>query len=978
MALSVSGFPEPLRHTPADTDGEPTLSLANNAMLRGLFGKKAESKPLPRQNTDEAIPPSPSLPFSSAPRTSQMLASASTDEQALLAQMEILQAPEPLPPIPIPHQHQHQRPRQISLTRRTPPPVRRQPSLGRLEIGSAPRAAANGTPLHALPKPPSVVEQGWKSQEPTSTLAHPRPLPAVPTPGPIIESSKSAAMRAAAVTHRPPPSKVIMTGSSRPRAQTTAPHAVSVRYQSMAVDPMETEGAGPPSSSSSASAAAPSSSSPSSSMAGSTFTMPNTNTNNNTANAHVTITPTQAQVVRPLPRIPPASAVQPFSHRLPPHVPRPARVKRPKTSPSSSAGFGSTVRSPFDAVPTSWASRPVDLSPSQPGPSTSPSATGPSSHASSTQASSSSSSYASGSTSRQVPRALPHPHPHPHPHPRTRSVSRTRVSASGSGSRSAATSPIRRTLPSPSSTSTPATPVLGSMSISPRRTPTHSGSVSGSGYSSPSSPTASPRLPPPNRFLADRGAPSTAKIDEESASIRSQAQESSGGGRPGTAESRPSHEHPAMSDIDLLDGGTEGDGDPLGPFMDDQDHASLLSRSPSPMRYARPSSRGSLSLSEEEYLSDSLSRSRSRSRHRGRGRGQQLRAFRHSYRAPPANPERSPSPIKYARRRSLELDADVDVDVESVFGFGIGDGGEGGADEDGDGDGEMTPVDGRARRPPRRHTQPRSYQFDYRAAMESSPFLWNAGARAEESKGGGKEGKDKEREKEREKQRKKDTKEKARKSAGSSTVKRSKSKGSSKQSKSQTNSLTHSIRSTASKGSGRRSRSRSPRGRSGMGTPTGSVIDISSPTTKESYHEFTQGKEKEKLLGLGLGRKDSKRGGGAGKERESEKDGELRRLKTHTHMHKHKERAGRASLSGILPDVAMSWGVGGAVKEKDKEKEREKEKEKEGVSGRLGGAWRELVPLRRGSEAEWVGVGLGQVYEGDSANAVVVAAIQRG
>ncbi|KAF8067910.1 hypothetical protein FPV67DRAFT_1449501 [Lyophyllum atratum] len=858
MALSVSGFPEPLRQPPVE-DAEPSL-LA----LRGLFGKKPESKPLSRQNTEAGIlPPSPSSP-SSTPRTSQML--ASHDEQAYIAQMA-LHNPEPLPPIP------HQRPRQISLTRRTPPPVKRQPSLGRLEIGSSSRGAASGSSSsHALPKPPTVVVQEWSTRTQEPTLAHPRPLPAVPTPGPIVESSKSAAMRVAN-THRPPTSKVLMTGASRPRAATTAPHAVSVRYQAMAVDPTESQ-AGPSSSSSSAAAT----SSSSSSGAASTSTSSDSTT---TAATTITITQNQSQI-RPLPRIPPASAVHPSSHLLPPHVPRPARVKRPKTSPSSSAGFGSAVRSPFDAVPSSWASRPVDLNPSQPVASSS--TAGSSSHASSSQAST---SYASTSTASNK-RTLPTPRPRSHSRSRRDHSADALASGSGSGSRSA-TSPIRRAPPSrlPGSYSTPATPTIGmSPPGSARRTSTR---APGSGYNS-SSPTSSPRVghPPPNRFLANLGAPSTAKIDEESASIRSQAPDSPP--RPSTETSRALHEHPP--------GMTE-------PFVDDQDHSSVLSRSPSPMRYARPSSRGSFS---DEDFSDS--RSRSRSRHPTRG---QLRAYRRSYRAPPKSVSRSPSPIAYAKRNSLEADVHLDADTDMDWGLALEDGRENGAVG-----------------PGRRHTQPRSYQFDYKAAQEASPFV-RGGV---EEVGRGKEGREGK---------------EVRKSAGSGkSGKRSKSKSSSK-TNSHTNSLTHSI-STSISGELRPSRSRSPR-RSRMGTPTGSVIDISSPTTLAgSYHDLVQEKEKTE--------------GGRKKQRGSKQGAATRSLgvpeRLRTHMHK--ERTTNRSVSGIPPEV---WGGGG-----------EENGDKLGLKKKAG-AWREFAPLRRGSEP-WVGVGVGQVYADENANTVVVAAIQRG
>lgn len=97
------------------------------------------------------------------------------------------------------------------------------------------------------------------------------------------------------------------------------------------------------------------------------------------------------------------------------------------------------------------------------------------------------------------------------------------------------------------------------------------------------------------------------------------------------------------------------------------------------MRYARPNSRGSLSSLSDD--SSDYSRSRSRAVR------DQLRSYRRSYRGP-KSPSRSPSPMQYARRTSLDGLDEISTDLS-----------------------------------PKRRGQPRSYQFDYTAAQESSPFI---------------------------------------------------------------------------------------------------------------------------------------------------------------------------------------------------------------------------------------------------------------
>ncbi|KAG6909103.1 hypothetical protein DXG01_001977 [Tephrocybe rancida] len=812
MALSVSGFPEPLRQL--DTDDS-----SFNPLQRGLslFAKK-------RQNTDDTLP-------DSVPESSPISTISSADE---FAQMAILQPPPIIPPSLTP------RPRQVSLTRRTPPPQQRQPSLGRLEIGSLPNRPS-------LPKPPSVVQPHHEAQTPS--MAHPRPLPAPPasiTQGPIVESSKSAAMRAAAAAPptlvqpqpRPPPSRVILAGSSRPRAHTTVPQTVGVRYQSMAVDPTESPGTSSSLSSSSAPAPVP---------------------------APPPVLPPTPQAApptaatpglggpRPLPRIPPVSvSVAPViaspapipaaplsaavlsSHLQPPYVPRPPRVKRPKTSPSSSAGFTSAVRSPFDAVPTSWASRPVDLHPTSPSGSSSASTSnayasgsGSNVHASgsgSNANASGSGASSSGSSSGSAPRSLPRP----------RSHSRTRdQSAEASGSRSrGATSPIRRaplasgsnSAPLPSSSGSgsglggPITPPGSRRGSSASNPPTPRTSVSASVITNGNrSPRASPRIPslPPVKIISRALPP--AKIIEEPAitsvsritvttrsashtpppsSPRSQSvghptsilkNSKTRTKRTLTLHSAPPEPSSSPLKKPLLETDMDVDVDAdaekaMGIIAGASDGASHLSRTPSPIHYARPSSRESLLLSSDD---DAHPKLRSRPRDRS-----QLRSFRRSYRPKPL--ERSPSPIAYAKRSSVDLSGaepemiydDEDVDDEMDFGVS-------------------------SKHKQRRHTQPRSYQFEYRGPAEDPE--------KEKEKEKEKAWKDLRRKGSKEgKENKEGTWDAVWKTAVGSTIvrKRSKSKASSSQ--------------TASKDSG---------SGTATGTPTGSVIDITSPVPY--VREFT-------------------------------------------------------------------------------------------------------------------------------------------
>ncbi|KAG6873351.1 hypothetical protein C0995_000211 [Termitomyces sp. Mi166 len=757
MALSVSGFPEPMRQL--DTDDSSLGALQRSL---SLFSRK-------RQNTDDIVPDS------APPEPSPISTTAE------FAQMAILQPPPmniPSPSLP--------RPRQVSLTRRTPPPPQRQPSIGRLEIGSVSNRPS-------LPKPPPSVQE---TQPPP--MAHPRPLPAVPAlvpQGLIIESSKSTALRAAAAPSavqplpRPLASRNAVAGPSRPRTATAGPHHT---HQPLTVDPTETPGprtatAGPhqpltldPTETPGASSSS-STSTPVHTPALSPTPTPQ-NTSSTTANLPTASGP------RPLPRIPPASAApivssapipaaplsaaMVTSHIQSSYVPPSPRVKRPKTSPSSSTGFGSAVRSPFDAVPSSWVSRPVDLNPSGPSASGSTSnayasSSGSSSYASGSgsnahaSGSGSSAHSGSGSGSASGPSSRPRSLPRPRSHSRTRDQS-AEASRSGSRSRGAA-SPIRRAPLATGSTSAPlpSSPGFASASASGSgsgafTTPPNSRRASAS--SNPptprssiapgaiGSPRASPRIPslPPPKVI--RALPLPGKIIEESTitSVRAMTFTTSAPNSPSastflaspsihasippsplahtsvpasppahhsTARSQsvshptsilknsknrgptrtrtlqlhgpppeiprsPSHKSPPSETMNT-DACADASVDVDGSTIITGDARSFVSRSPSPMRYAP----------HEDFLSDDDdAHPDNRSRPRNRS---QLRSYRHSYR--PKQPERSPSPIAYAKRSLVDIgNPDVDGGVVVV-------------DDEEDND-----LDGRQKQ--KRHTQPRSYR----------------------------------------------------------------------------------------------------------------------------------------------------------------------------------------------------------------------------------------------------------------------------
>ena len=312
--------------------------------------------------------------------------------------------------------------------RTTPSPVRLGASnMTRLEIGAGTR---NLPPAHGHSKSnpaPVVVVQDWSPDESPSsgstsaTLVHSsRPLPSVPSVGtdsfksgstpvdavvssprqadpiagpsthasavagpskqlqpmpcstnnvnPIAGSSKqarnpstntSSSSTLSAVTL--PSSKVLITQPPRGHKQNSS--SLSMRYQPLIVDP-------PPSSLS---------------LDASTSSSA---VNDTISNVGTTVL-AAPNPIRPLPRIPPSSSIlrSPASANASPntilssrYTPPPAPVKRPRTSPSSISGFtsfsagipgpssppSSSPRSAFENIPSSWASKPVDLNSSRP------------------------------------------------------------------------------------------------------------------------------------------------------------------------------------------------------------------------------------------------------------------------------------------------------------------------------------------------------------------------------------------------------------------------------------------------------------------------------------------------------------------------------------------------------------------------------------------------------------------------------------
>ncbi|KAF8881224.1 hypothetical protein BD779DRAFT_1023969 [Infundibulicybe gibba] len=306
MALSVSGFPESHRQLSGNEADSLSASDNNKALsrpiLRGLFGKRSDTKPLGSSNdADFKTSSPPNSPPRSPPPASH---TAQEDYQPPLSPSDfssgLVHRPEPQLPIYRP-KPQLPSPRAMASLRHI------QPSPTRLEIGNCSKPL--GAPaLHTLPKPPTVVVQEW-SAKPAPTLHLPRPQENNSVAGPSTHASTQ---------NSPPASRVLLSPPSRPRAHTEGPSAVSVRYLPLVVQPAGKD----------------------------------------------TPTPLTPQLSAPIARKP-YSRQAPYSFHpstaaITPnrHLIHPSKIKRPRSSPGYSA---SSARSPLEVIPSSWASRPVDL-----------------------------------------------------------------------------------------------------------------------------------------------------------------------------------------------------------------------------------------------------------------------------------------------------------------------------------------------------------------------------------------------------------------------------------------------------------------------------------------------------------------------------------------------------------------------------------------------------------------------------------------
>lgn len=614
-------------------------------------------------------------------------------------------------------------------------------------------------PVHPAPTSPTH-DRPMKPSEPSSS---PRPLPLVPSNMHILtqaESSQHAAIRSAPLPcnlyqqSRSPSSK--STTVSRPvHGLPSPPKPSCIRYQSVA---SESEATSSSSSLSSLNLPIQSTSSASSTTI-TTFTSTST-----PSITPVTTPPASAfPNVRPLPRIPPAQIIiptpstsavctpipcQPVSSR---HLPRPPLIHRPKTSPSSITGSGHAIRSPFDAIPSSWASRLHSMS--------------------------SRSASVSRSHSRTASASCLY---------RSRSLARSYHRSSADASRFSALPAqralINRDTPSRSDTGS-STPCSTSVSWTPtsadglvsRRQTAHLRSGT-SGFSSKHSsltlmdPSTSHVSPPqPTADSSSNGATiSQQKISDEAAALLWRGRAHKSPLSKGFVDQKSPHSsaafsppHPrthlpplrgltlphviqsqepeisvmppaTISEVHQMNmAATEAFSDCLA-FIDHADHRSIFSRSPSPMRYARPSSCGSSESTSGHSWSDIPSRVhgnphdshnghdgdaegdelrfsftvpaegggngglKRRRRPRKRGRSEQLLAYRKSHRARATTKstiERSPSPIRFMRRGMFDQDLSGDEDGEDIDedsclyeeeGFGAG----------------------------KRHVQPRSYRYD--------------------------------------------------------------------------------------------------------------------------------------------------------------------------------------------------------------------------------------------------------------------------
>lgn len=636
--------------------------------------------------------------------------------------------------------------------RTTASPVRLPPSIGRLNIGAGARSPPPAS--HSISKPtaaPAVVVEEWGSKSPDSSTAavHQRPLPSVPGSSPPSQPSNAAGssrhasssnsssppiagpsrhpnaiagsskhVNAVATSSKhpaavpaaspssttptatiPPSSKVLMKQQPSPRTHKQNSPSFSMRYQPLVADPS------PSSSAESVAAVTSSTSSPSN--------------------------PGASSSVRPLPRIPPSSAapvtaptapsagVKPSNNSLlaaptaSRYIPTPAKVKRPKTSPSVITGFSPSTgssstpsRSAFENIPSSWASRPVDLNAQRP------------------------SSPPAVAHSRPLPLKSPRARSHSRPR-RDRSLDSYHSRPSSSAPRVAGPNSARATTTSFSRhlRSLPSPTITGGRPLPKRSTTTENGlsrskTLNINVQTSIVSPTASTplnsasnnilsptgrRLPPspptgpvpriktpvttpiatvPPRSLPPRAPsvprPSIPRTSPNKPSIPAKPSPPiiavnttlkiyrDDNGHTPTNEA-PLHAHPVDAFVDsesLLHPQIEPIEVPIDSpiefFVDDE----ALSRSPSPIRYARPDSRGHLSDPEEDDIyataSDSSSSRSASPSGAARRKRTQLRAFRNSYRprevgsSPPLIPHRHTSQVPLLEVQEFEVGKEGD------------------------------------------------------------------------------------------------------------------------------------------------------------------------------------------------------------------------------------------------------------------------------------------------------------------------------
>ncbi|KAF9479881.1 hypothetical protein BDN70DRAFT_920949 [Pholiota conissans] len=735
MALSVSGFPEPSRQpggansmegpstAESGQEGSGKSTMVSSPRLRGLFGGGGNGVSSGKKSVSpaEAKPASTSSTSSKADENDGSQAASSSPSSSALTfspSFEPLSQQKYDFDTPSPFMFDSERAQAASKrVQRTPPlpkrakasPVRLAPSLTRLDIGAVgwsrlPMASH----FPSKPPPPSVVIEEWPQNDtvptPSSTTSQTRPLPTLPTlktesnnsalnsslsglsrrvntvsasmqqqnaiagpsqyPGALSNTlspttSSLSALTSPALT---PPSKILIM---QPIPQRTTKHSLTMRYQPLVAT-------------SAASSALPSGDASSSSDQ-------------------------SASPIRPLPRIPPttsislgddSNAVSSLSSDL-----SEENIKRPKTSPGIVAGFSSSPRASVTALPrtvftnpSSSPSRQWDvIHNSNPLPIGSPLKTSRArSHSHLSRRDRSLDSYYS------TPRTSPAPSRVPSP-------IGGRPSLSGSRSRSVRHAATIDYLPQTRGSPTiPSAPFASSMALQIHiADPVTVGKRTQPPPPSPPVGPVKPRLKPPASgspttariVTAQPSAPSTSSTSNKplvttpaaiTAATSTIAMNSPNPVSPTTVPfsddtddmysiDAPLHSHP----IDTLTDTESVVNPPLTPvevYIDDQD-CSTMSRSPSPIRYARPDSRGHLSSSDGDNggLPSSSSSESDRSVSPGPARRRtQLRSYRNSYRpregtSPPHIPyRRSPSPIgeQHQQQQQLQVPSTGVADTE--------------------------------------------------------------------------------------------------------------------------------------------------------------------------------------------------------------------------------------------------------------------------------------------------------------------------